>query len=598
MSDRGGFLRSRGYDAESCARTDKGTSLGGPDDGFVLMLTALLILPLLAFTGLAVDLGAWLARAAAQQRAADAAALAGVARLPDTGSANTVAIEVAKRNGFDNADPEITVTPSDAGPQRLKVEITDTKVDQFFTRVFTGGDVSVSRAATAEYVLPVSMGSPRNFLGTGDDPPDNLPGSLHENFWLAASGPCASRENGDYLLTISDANYYFDPAPTNQNPGPTSGNPRYNRCTGSDSEGTTIDLTDGTDGDSYEASGYFYAVEVPEGGVGQSVVVWGYDLSHCPGNSAIDSNNDGFRTTYTLRGPDSNPYIPNDNPPIGTSLNLDTSTGTSGNCSNTGSGYRNRWRQMFTISNAQEGIYFVQVQTSDVGGGVTELHGSNGFGLRASYGTTWDRNSTPCSTDPEDPSAPYTASCLGVYAIEWMGVFANLNGSFPSFYLADIGPEHSGKTMVVRLFDPGEGAQALELLDPLGNSVDFSWEVVNMTGSDTAPTGGFTGNVDQPGSGTCSSAPPACSELDVLGNDPLGTGRGWNPQPGPYRGSRSKYSDRMLELRVKLPSDIGAAYSGATWWRVRYTMGACGSCNTDRTSWSVTVTGDPVRLIK
>ncbi|MCB1250955.1 MAG: hypothetical protein KDB36_16180, partial [Acidimicrobiales bacterium] len=43
--------------------------------GYILALTALMILPILAFTSYAVDLGAWYARAAKIQAATDAASL-------------------------------------------------------------------------------------------------------------------------------------------------------------------------------------------------------------------------------------------------------------------------------------------------------------------------------------------------------------------------------------------------------------------------------------------------------------------------------------------------------------------------------------------
>ncbi|MCU0271417.1 MAG: hypothetical protein MUF83_22625, partial [Acidimicrobiales bacterium] len=411
-----------------------------------------------------------------------------------------------------------------------------------------------------------------------------------------------------YLLPISDANYYFNPAPTNQYPGPTSGSTPWNRCRGSDAVGTTIDLTDGSEGDTYDPNGYFYAVEVPVDL--SSVTIQGYDLSHC-----YDDNNDGspstngedsggsFQTRYRVRGPDTNPYLPTDNPLIST-LTLTSRTDTSGSCANSGSGYRNRWMTIQTISPAPAGIYFVQVDTLDdlantASGYNTQRDGSNQFSLRARTGSSF----SPCSTDQYDTAIPAASrppaktDCVGVYAIEWMGVYANLGGTYPSFFLADIGPEHSNKTMLVRLWDPGEGAQAIELLDPNGHSVDFEWSVVNGSGSDVAPTGGWSGTVDQAGSGACTSAPPGCVELDVLGNDPLNTGRGWNPQPGPFRGSRSKFSDRLLELRVDLPENIATAYGGKTWWRVRYTLGSTSVNITDRTTWSVTVSGDPVRLV-
>ena len=80
------------------------------EDGYVLALTALLILPLLAFTAYAVDLGAWQARGAQLQRAADAAALAAARYMPDEDAARTAAVATMRRNGFVHGQDGITIT--------------------------------------------------------------------------------------------------------------------------------------------------------------------------------------------------------------------------------------------------------------------------------------------------------------------------------------------------------------------------------------------------------------------------------------------------------------------------------------------------------
>ncbi len=173
------------------------------EEGYVLVLTALLLLPLLAVTGLAVDLGAWYARAAAIQRAADAAALAGVVYLPDMGAATTRAEAIASANGFtESADINVEVTQIGGSDAKLQVSITDNSAEQFFTGTFTS-NVDITRSSTAEYVRPVPMGSPKNFLGTGD----RLTGANRENYWLAISGGCSSKEQGDLVATKTDANY-------------------------------------------------------------------------------------------------------------------------------------------------------------------------------------------------------------------------------------------------------------------------------------------------------------------------------------------------------------------------------------------------------
>ena len=48
-------------------------------------------------------------------------------------------------------------------------------------------------------------------------------------------------------------------------------------------------------------------------------------------------------------------------------------------------------------------------------------------------------------------------------------------------------------------------------------------------------------------------------------------------------------------LTVQLPADINAAYGGRQWYRIKYYAGT--GTVTDRTTWSVTISGAPVKLI-
>jgi hypothetical protein len=83
------------------------------------------------------------------------------------------------------------------------------------------------------------------------------------------------------------------------------------------------------------------------------------------------------------------------------------------------------------------------------------------------------------------------------------------------------------------------------------------------------------------------------NSLDVSGTVGA-TNRPWgarNEQDG-------RYSDRLIRLRVALPDDLRAAYGTGTWWRIRYTTCSGTGCSVgDRTTWSVSITGDPVRLV-
>jgi len=101
------------------------TAAAERDGGYILVMFAMLLIPILLLVGFSVDVGYWYNRASDIQKAADAAALAGVPWLPDEAKAREVALETAKKNGFDDADPDIEVlaAKSTKAPNRLQVTI-------------------------------------------------------------------------------------------------------------------------------------------------------------------------------------------------------------------------------------------------------------------------------------------------------------------------------------------------------------------------------------------------------------------------------------------------------------------------------------------
>jgi len=547
----------------------------GRDEGYVLALTALMMLPILAFTGFAVDLGSWYARAAQIQRASDAAALAGVQELPIMANATSAANAAAAKNGFVNGTNGITVTITNVSDTtaKLKVSITDANANQYFTKAFRPS-VSIARTGTAQYIKPVSMGSPKNFLGTGSlymqgGSSGSCSGStsgtcFRENFWLAVSGGCASKENGDRIQAQTDANY-------NSASNPASG-AGWARCTG----GNTVTNTE------YDSNGYFYAVEFKQN-VSGTVYVQVFDDGYCNSAPTNDGSSGSFTTTYRMR--DNSSYDP-----LQTTVLSTTNAGSGVGC--------NTWTTVGSLSNPTKGVYYLQV-TSATGSGTTN-HGSNAFAIRAGAAVGW----TACSSDNNETSAgaiSYNAACPQVYGYANLGVYANLgSGLAAQFYLAQLGTEYNNKKMTISLFDPGEGATGMQILDPNDNPVDFDWEVKCYDGTSSpcsdgtvAPTGGFTGTSGTitlaagPNAGT--SVPKA---IDLWGNSSGSSP--WNPQPGSWRGSTSKYSDRLLQLTVQLPADIQAAFGGRQWYKIKYYLG---TSSTDRTTWSVQVKGAPIRLI-
>ena len=111
----------------------------------------------------------------------------------------TKARETAAKNGYTHGVNGVTVdvAPVQGNRRRLKVTITDPRVRTYFG-VDHEGHRSRSRGqAMAEYVLPVPLGSPRNYLGTG-----NLGKSTRARFdpeylWASVNGYCTGKEQGD-----------------------------------------------------------------------------------------------------------------------------------------------------------------------------------------------------------------------------------------------------------------------------------------------------------------------------------------------------------------------------------------------------------------
>ena len=133
------------------------------------MIFAFMITILLGMSAFVVDM-AWIWSNQLQvQRAADAGALAGVVHLPaEPDDAEAAAKAEARKNGFtDDLDGVDVVAMQDPGFNRRMIVSVSAPVDTFFMGLFGYSEVTVSRSARAEYVLPVPMGSPQNYYGVG-----------------------------------------------------------------------------------------------------------------------------------------------------------------------------------------------------------------------------------------------------------------------------------------------------------------------------------------------------------------------------------------------------------------------------------------------
>ncbi len=515
------------------------------DGGYVAAMTALLLIPLMLFAALATDVGAWYVKADQTQAAADAAALAGTVWLPDTNLALEVARDVAARNGFrdpawvavNGGTANATVTSPGLTPgSGLIIEIETTSPSFFGSLVLN--QIDITRRAAAEVTTPVRMGNPSNALGTGNLSSSEL-GITPDGVWLSLNGWCQDHQQGDpvsvgYYGSVTAGGYFWDACG-----GPNLGaNPTFN------------------------ADGYTFVVDVPSGAGAVAIEV--FEPGVCFDSNTSDdlySAEDGWytngpRLNFRVYANDSTPLTFADNlattPVADTLYSLSDCTG--------GSGAGGRWYTLYTIPSAasSEGQWFVQ---ASVRANVAE-YSLNSFALRARP-----------TTDTQLCSSMTDASCPVLYALDWLSVFRpNFSGGFAGqpaeFFLAEISDDYAGKAVEITMFDPGEGMDNIQFLDPAGNEVDFDFRLANCSvGQICTDPVTWPETLAGPND-SCSGVP--C--LDVTG---------------------SRFQDQWIVMT----SNLDASYSCGSncWWKVRYTPVSGGSV-TDRTTWSVAVVGDPVHL--
>lgn len=135
--------------------------------GQVVVIFAGAMVLFIGLCAIVIDVSWYWANTLRMQRAADAAALAGVIWLPgNVSTATTVARAEAAKNGYTNGVGGVLVTPSQdsVNNRRLKVHL-EGDVGTFFARAIGISKWHAAVDSKAEYVLPVPMGSPENYYG-------------------------------------------------------------------------------------------------------------------------------------------------------------------------------------------------------------------------------------------------------------------------------------------------------------------------------------------------------------------------------------------------------------------------------------------------
>jgi Flp pilus assembly protein TadG len=564
--------------------------------GVFLVWFALMLTVMLAFAGFAVDFWRWSHEGAKEQKAADAAALAGAVYMLDNPSlAYSNATTVLTNNGYTNGQKNTVVTMTQGSKSnQLKVKVSRT-VKNYFGSLVGQGNTTITKTSIAEYIQSIAMGSPINRLGND---PDSYTGSPTDNYpfyWLQFSGHEHSKVWGDAVLGSGCG---IDPIT------PASATP--DNCSG------------GTNSD-YDNRGYFYEIEVKAGASGP-LTVQAFDpayvqvgtqcgddsgndnllqasqlttaqISHWPGGSAtpaqrynpaatsqyctgdfaIDPTDPATWTTYTLRAPDNTAWDATDNPVVSgcqieipgyygdIQAKLQNSTLFFTRPDGTQEWFAEVFRQWYTlctVSSPTVGSYFLQIESGKANGTSDNGDGSNHFALRAGLGGS------------------YTTALAAVHGDSKMGVYANVANVTANFYLARVLPSLKGRSLVLDLFDVGDssGTGTIQLVP----SADMTNNGVGMASfpgcTYTAPPGNATG----PPWGTFIATTSLCQVTPV---------------------TRTTYNGQWIQVKVPIPANYSCNTASTTgcWMKIRYTFTS--SVN-DNTTWSARVDGTPVRIIQ
>jgi hypothetical protein len=524
--------------------------------GVAVVFLAISITAVLMAAAFAADFGWWYVRVQQAQRAADAAALAGVVWMPgDFAKATTVARTTAAANGFEHGVDGITVVVSVGATERqLAVRIVDSQVTRIFSSVSSSEPVTVGRSSVAQYELPVPLGSPENQLGGG-----------YRGVYVAVNGFCSRRTDGDHI-----SSGYYRPDHANANitcPVPYA------------SSSPSSPVAKNPD---YRASGYTYVVEIPPAQTTGCAVA----------NPAPSCSRTATKVTIEVR----NPRLLNANDPAAAdqwftnALRTPACPGTPRTTETTFTVYAaddtplddsdsvgylaqkvygnenapgsTTWEELVAVpQSSRSGRYLVNVRSK----ANDECSAwSNAFGLRARVG---DGAFVPCNTITALPAD----HCPQVHGLDAMGVrayvadpLAQVTCPVPSsnrcstFYLAQVDKAYQGRRMVVTLFDPGEGAQRIRLLGPSGTRLSFDYDA---------------------GEGNSGSVSASSSGLDVSAAT-----------------SSANFNDRRLELSLTLPDAAGLTPDKG-WFKVEYEVLSSAAALTDRTTWGVAIRGAPVHLV-
>jgi len=533
---------------------------------------------LLGFCGFAVDISNWWLQAQRQQRAADAAALAGVVFMPDSYSnAEAVALSTASQNGYPSGSVGVSTT---GRPTQLRVQV-ERSVRNFFGSILGVNTTRIRRSAVAEYQGSVPMGSPERYLG--QDPDRN-----HlQRLWVNIAGKAANKQSGDrYTANGCGASAYLCGGGGNQeylkDVDPATGN-RTN-------EGYFFAIRVTSPGDlnvqiydpAYISTGDTCTSNMPDAATAATYVgpefgdnpgqrYAGGNTIYCTGDQDLNVGSGRPDTAYLVRAPDLTPWTELDNPVINTascrpqnfrpvSANLATllpATNTSPDAVYVREVFH-RWVTVCSIPNAPVGDYYLQVRTNH--------RPSNPANRNIPVSEAVRYDPTVNTGGHNRFSIRVDGGTVGVFGSGRLPIYVNSNATTtPTFHLARVTPGGAqGRNLKLQFFDIGDvgnGSVTMRVIPPPDSNIGS-----NFSGCSYRVNG-----VSQGTTSTCTLA---------------------NMSGGSYQGG-------LVDVTIPIPNNYSCSYQTATgcWVKVQMSFNS-GATPTDTTTWTAAIDGDPVRLVE
>jgi Flp pilus assembly protein TadG len=587
--------------------------------GYAAIMVALIVPTVgIACAAVAVDTGTWYVEMQMTQKAADAAALAGVPYLPqDFPNAKTRALAVAARNGFDNATNNTVTVEIGDKPTQLKVTISATITNTFGSAIGIK-TATITRSGTADYQGPAPMGSPCNTFGnepnsgggtdTENRPTGTVQGpspfancSRNPQLWATIQGPGTDKSYGDRYQSYVCAS-----------------SSTYKCASGTNSE--------------YDPYGYFFVVKVLPGAVGQPIDLQLFDPAYinsgtsrctslppavgggltanmnpyvgadaptryspssddaspnmCPSDHVSGSGSAQVTTSYALReqvdsqDPKTAPIISGcvkqfagrSAAPTASSLQF-----SNGAYDQQLAQVFHNWYKLCTFTPARSVDYYLEVQSGVKPGG-TAVTNTNGKATIIYTGNSKVGSGTTDNTtgvgDNSFAIRAVTVSGLeklvAVSGYAKMPMFVNADGQSTSFNLIRVLPGAAGQYVSFSFYDIADGSS-------YGGTVK-----VSPPSEATWP-------------GNTSAFPGGCSAVGgYAGNTPVNIGTNCSATV-----SAAKNNAQLETMSIPIPTTYtcNAAAQSGCWYQVTVSFPGSTSVS-DITTWDATVVGDPVRLVK